>query len=58
MPDLIAEVRRLEIGLCEAISRGDYDEPGRAEGLRAILRTITANKLAVANPTFTMRGQG
>ena len=52
--DSVAEVRRLEIGLCEAISRGDYD--GSEETLRPILRAITANKLAVANPAYL--GQG
>ena len=48
MPGLENDVWWLELGLCQAISDGDFDDS--EESLHAILRTLTANKLAVANP--------
>ena len=46
-----AEVAELWVDLADAIRRGDFDD--RQEDLIPVLREITAQKLAIANPGYT-----
>ena len=50
-----AEVAEMWVELAHAIRQGDFDD--RREELIAVLREVTAQKLAIANPGYTSTDQ-